>query len=66
MSNPLRNPNIDYTEGWFFITIQVEHNKSIFGAIAGETCELTELGRAVQDAWRTHPGGSLETLLKIV
>lgn len=55
MSNPLRNPNIDYTKGWFFITIQVEHNKSIFGAIAGEACELTELGRAIQDAWRTHP-----------
>ena len=55
MSNPLRNPNIDYERGWFSITVQVAHNKSVFGAIVGEECELNELGRAVHDAWLSHP-----------
>ena len=55
MSNPLRNPNIDYERGWFSITVQVAHNKSVFGAIVGEKCELNELGRAVHEAWLSHP-----------
>lgn len=25
----LRNANINYRSGWFFVTMQVEHNKSI-------------------------------------
>ena len=25
----LRNENINYRSGWFFVTMQVEHNKSI-------------------------------------
>ncbi len=41
----LRNANINYRNGWFFVTCQVAHNKSIFGAIVGERCELNELGR---------------------
>lgn len=44
MSNPLRNPNIDYERGWFSITVQVAHIKSVFGAIVGEKCELNALG----------------------
>ena len=55
MSTPLRNPNIDYGDGWFFVTIQVALNKSVFGAIVGEECVLNELGAAVRDAWRAHP-----------
>ena len=55
MSNPLRNPNIDYERGWFSVTVQVAHNKSVFGAIVGEEYELNELGRAVHEAWLSHP-----------
>ena len=33
MSNPLRNPNIDYERGWFSVTVQVAHNKSVFGPL---------------------------------
>lgn len=29
----LRNNNINYKNGYFFITIQVNQNKSIFGAM---------------------------------
>ena len=36
----LRNAAINYRNGWFFVTSQVAHNKSIFGAIVGERCEL--------------------------
>ena len=55
MPNPLRNPNIDYERGWFSVTVQVAHNKSVFGAIVGEECELNALGRAVHEAWLSHP-----------
>lgn len=55
MSNPLRNPNIDYERGWFSVTVQVAHNKSVFGAIVGEECELNVLGRAVHEAWLSLP-----------
>lgn len=55
MSNPLRNPNINYERGWFFITVQVAHNKSVFGAVVGEECELNALGQAVHEAWLSHP-----------
>ncbi len=55
MSNPLRNPNIDYERGWFSVTFQVAHNKSVFGAIVGEECKLNALGLAVHEAWLSHP-----------
>jgi REP element-mobilizing transposase RayT len=55
MSNPLRNPNINYERGWFSITVQVAHNKSVFGAIVGEKCELNELGKTVHETWLSHP-----------
>lgn len=45
MSTLLCNPNIAYERGWFSVTVQVAHNKSVFGAIVGEECELNELGR---------------------
>ena len=53
--NSLRNANINYRNGWFFVTFQVAHNKSIFGAIVGERCELNELGRQVEAYWRELP-----------
>ena len=31
--NPLRNPNINYFKGWFFVTIQVAKNQSVFGVL---------------------------------
>ena len=29
--NPLRNPNINYFKGWFFVMMQVAKNRSVFG-----------------------------------
>ena len=51
----LRNANINYRNGWFFVTFQVAHNMSIFGAIVGERCELNEFGRQVEAYWRELP-----------
>lgn len=51
----LRNANINYRNGWFFVTWQTAHNKSIFGAIVGDRCELNELGRRVDEYWREMP-----------
>ena len=51
----LRNANINYRNGWFFVTCQVAHNKSIFGAIVGERCELNSFGRQVEAYWRELP-----------
>ena len=45
----LRNENINYSYGWFFVTIQAAFNKTIFGAIVGEECVLNELGTAVRE-----------------
>lgn len=52
---PLRNANINYRNGWFFVTWQTAHNKSIFGAIVGDRCELNGLGRKVEEYWRGLP-----------
>ena len=51
----LRNVAINYRNGWFFVTSQVARNKSIFGAIVGERCELNALGREVEKYWRELP-----------
>ena len=47
----LRNVAINYRNGWFFVTFQVARNKSIFGAIVGERCELNSFGRQVEAYW---------------
>lgn len=52
----LRNRNINYRYGWFFVTFQVFENKSELGAIVGDQCVLNALGRSVQ--------GLIETLAK--
>ena len=51
----LRNANINYRNGWFSVTWQTAHNKSIFGAIVDDRCELNELGRRVEEYWRGMP-----------
>jgi hypothetical protein len=52
MSNPLRNPNINYSDGWFFVTMQVARNKTMFGVIADGRCELNALGLQIGAAGR--------------
>ena len=56
----LRNANIDYSHGTFFVTIQAAFNKTIFGAIVGEMSVLNELGEAVTESLRSlgerYPG----------
>lgn len=44
----LRSAALDYSRGWFFVTIQAAFNKTIFGAIVGERAVLNELGLAVE------------------
>ena len=51
----LRNAAINYRNGWFFVTCQAARNKSIFGAIVGESCELNPFGRQVEAYWRALP-----------
>ncbi len=51
----LRNRNINYRSGWFFVTFQVHENKSRFGAIVGEECVLNGLGLAVKRLIETLP-----------
>ena len=51
----LRNANINYRCGWFFVTSQVAHNKSIFGAIVGEKVVLNDLGQKVWKYWQGLP-----------
>ena len=45
----LRNKNINYSKGRFFVTMQVEHDRSILGTIVGERCILNEMGNAVRN-----------------
>ena len=51
----LRNANINYRSGWFFVTSQVAHNKSMFGAIVGDKVVLNELGQTVWEYWQGLP-----------
>jgi len=51
----LRNEHINYRSGWFFVTSQVAHNKSIFGAIVGDKVVHNELGRKVWEFWLGLP-----------
>ncbi len=52
----LRNPNINYRNGWFFVTTQVAHNKCILGAIVRDRFVPTPLGEEVRKAWLAMPG----------
>ncbi len=60
----LRNKNINYKRGTFFVTIQAAFNKTIFGAIAGTKCVLNELGLAVEASLRSlgerYPGVEMD------
>ncbi len=48
----LRNPNINYEYGWFFVTTQVAHNKTMLGVISDDKCLLNELGRRIESSWQ--------------
>lgn len=50
----LRNDAINYRAGWWAVTIQVEKNKSIFGAVVGEKVVLNALGAAEFSAWQKY------------
>lgn len=47
--NPLRNPNINYFKGWFFVTFQVAMNKSVFGVISDKRLILNALGEMIRE-----------------
>ena len=47
--NPLRNTNINYFKGWFFVTFQVAMNKSVFGVISDKKLILNALGEMVRE-----------------
>ena len=51
----LRNKNINYSMGRFFVTMQLEHNCSILGTIVGEECILNELGHVVRNELTSLP-----------
>ena len=51
----LRNKNINYKNGYFFITIQVNQNKSIFGVIVGDKVERNSFGDEVWKYWLNLP-----------
>ncbi len=50
--NPLRNQNINYRKGWFFVTFQVAHNKTALGVVADKKLTLNALGRMVDENLR--------------
>ena len=50
--NPLRNANINYFNGWFFVTFQVAKNKTVFGVIDGKRLVHNALGRMVDENLR--------------
>ena len=52
----MRNANINYRNGWFFVTSQVSFNKCILGTIVGDRFVATPLGEAVREAWLAMPG----------
>jgi len=67
MIKSLRNPDINYQYGWFFITTQVAHNKSIFGVIAECNCLVNALGKQIASGWRGlfshHPETHCDTFI---
>ena len=51
----LRNAAINYRAGWWAITVQVAKNKSLLGAVVGESVVLNDLGKAVEAYWLSLP-----------
>lgn len=51
----LRNQNINYRSGMFFVTTQVSKNKSIFGTIVGQQVVLNSFGKQVLEYWHSLP-----------
>lgn len=61
-----RNPLNDYTEGWFHVTLNVRGEAPVLGYVVGDAsapdgsvnaprCELTALGKAVEQSWNANP-----------
>lgn len=59
-----RNPLNDYNEGWFHVTLNVRDEAPVLGYIVGNAeapdgtpdaprCELSELGRKVEECWKS-------------
>lgn len=51
----LRNVQINYRSGWYFVISQVAHNKSVFGAIVDDKVVHNELGCKVWEYWLGLP-----------
>lgn len=61
-----RDPLNDYTEGWFHVTLSTRDKVPVLGYLVGDAnapdgspqsprCELTELGKAVEQSWNANP-----------
>ena len=44
-----------YQEGYFFVTINVQDRKRVFGEIVDEKMILNQYGKIVEDCWRDLP-----------
>lgn len=61
-----RDANVDYYEGWFFVTLNTRNEAPVLSHIEGKStvpdeapdaphCVYTELGKGVIDAWNAMP-----------
>ena len=44
-----------YKEGYFFVTINVDHHESVFGEIVDEEMDLNQYGKIVEECWCDLP-----------
>lgn len=60
-----RDPSVNYTEGWFFVTLNTRNEVPILSTCEGSPdipdgepgapyCDYTELGKCVLDAWKRN------------
>lgn len=45
----------NYAAGWYFVTINTQGSRALFGAIAGGRVILNELGRLAETCWLDIP-----------
>lgn len=61
-----RDPNVNYYEGWFFVTLNTRNNVPVLSTLEGDVsvddgeptaphCLYTELGKGVKEAWTKIP-----------
>src|SRR4030042_6515533 len=62
----VRLPKYDYSKnGWYYVTICTQNRKCIFGDIVDEKMKLNDIGKMVDDVWKTlpdHPRVKLDTI----